>query len=122
MRELQSAHPQILRRLIRESLQPDLFTRAPRFDGPELTAGDEQRFGGQLAKVRALMQDGKWRTLEHIALLTGASEAGASARLRDLRKAKFGGHTVERRRVKHGGAQYEYRVSRVGGGVDGSGS
>lgn len=80
------------------------------FDGPDLTSADTVRLGGQLAKVFALMKDGKFRTLEHISILTGASEAGVSARLRDLRKAKFGGHTVERRRVRAGAAQYEYRV------------
>ncbi len=41
---------------------------------------------------------GQWRTLREISDLTGDPEASISARLRDLRKAKFGAHTVNRRR------------------------
>jgi hypothetical protein len=59
---------------------------------------DAERLGGQLARVRGLMRDGRWRTLREITEAVGGSEAGVSARLRDLRKAKFGGHAVERRR------------------------
>jgi len=39
---------------------------------------------------------------------TSHPEASVSARLRDLRKEKFGGHVVERRAVKRG--LFEYRV------------
>jgi DNA-binding Lrp family transcriptional regulator len=47
--------------------------------------------------VYRLMVDGQWRTLAEIAEATGAPEASVSARLRDLRKRKFGGHVVARR-------------------------
>jgi DNA-binding transcriptional regulator GbsR (MarR family) len=56
-------------------------------------------FGNQLGKVYRLMQDGQARTLQEISVATGASEASVSARLRDLRKAQFGGFTVSRYRT-----------------------
>lgn len=46
-----------------------------------------------------LMSDGEWRTLHEIAQITGGTTQSVSARLRDLRKVKFGGYLVERKRV-----------------------
>lgn len=70
-----------------------------RFDGatfsPEL---DEHRLSSQLERVKALMIDGHWRTLGEISQITNGSEASISARLRDLRKERFGSYTIERRR------------------------
>lgn len=64
----------------------------------------------QLARVRALMEDGQWRTLRQIAeAVFPASEAGVSARLRDLRKD---GLKVERERVAPGRSLWRYRVLR----------
>ena len=71
---------------------------------------DRDRLTGQLDRVRTLMLDGRWRTLAEIARLVNGSEAGVSARLRDLRKSHFGGHAVERRRVEGAGGLHEYRV------------
>jgi hypothetical protein len=62
---------------------------------PEL---DYDRLARQFERVRALMSDGAWRTLREIADELGHPEASISARLRDLRKEKFGGFLVERRR------------------------
>lgn len=90
--------------------QPSLFTTVPRHDGPDLDAGDQARLGRQMATVSDLMRDGRWRTLAEIASLTGAPEASVSARLRDLRKPKFGGYVVERRRVSVGRGTWLYRV------------
>ncbi|HEX6038881.1 hypothetical protein [Longimicrobium sp.] len=58
------------------------------------------------------MADGKWRTVPELAVLAGCTEAGASARLRDLRKPKFGRFTVERRPIAPVWTPrlYEYRV------------
>ena len=84
------------------------------FDGVTYNRQDGPRLWTQLEAVRHLMSDGQWRTLHQIqdALWWGygssASEAGVSARLRDLRKAKFGGYVVDRRRF---GGLWEYRVS-----------
>jgi hypothetical protein len=56
------------------------------------------------------MLDGQWRTLSQIVLHVGGSEAGVSARLRDLRKQKFGAYTVNGRR--RSGGLWEYQVTR----------
>ncbi len=86
-------------------IQPEL-----RFDGSTYShARDFTRLNGLLEQVRDLMSDGKWRTLPQITEAIGAtSDASVSARLRDLRKAKFGGYQVERRYVVAG--IWEYRV------------
>lgn len=82
---------------------------APLFDGITFDEErDHKRLWRQLAAVRDLMADHAWRTLEAISLATGHPEASVSARLRDLRKDKFGGLTVERRYVSKG--LWEYRV------------
>lgn len=82
---------------------------AMHFDGATFDyQRDGARLGFQASVVWTLMLDGQWRTLWQIAQMTGAPEASISARLRDLRKPKFGGHEVERRYV--GAGEWEYRV------------
>lgn len=89
----------------------------PLFDGVDFDgetyerARDHDRLAAQLAQVRGLMLDGDWRTLAEISLSVGAPEASVSARLRDLRKKKFGEYTVERR--YRGAGLYEYRIAGV---------
>ena len=79
----------------------------PVLDGPRLTK--------QLERVLRLMRDEQWRTLAEIGFEVGsASEAGVSARLRDLRKAKHGGYTVERRRVPGARGLHQYRLLGAG--------
>lgn len=82
----------------------------PDFDGdtyePKL---DGCRLHAQLQDVHLLMADQNWRTLREIASATDHPEASISARLRDLRKFRFGGFTVERRRSNQGGT-FEYRL------------
>lgn len=93
--------------------QPDLFITAPKFDGETFVAErDGDRLRCQLVDVRTLMADGEWRTLSEIARECGypdSSIPGISARLRDLRKLKFGAHTVERRYLHNG--LWEYRMA-----------
>lgn len=89
--------------------QADLFTTSPRFDGATLDIErDQSRLARQLTAVRLLMLDGQWRTLGQIHDLTGYPESSVSARLRDLRKLKFGGYDVQRRRLS--GGLFAYRV------------
>jgi predicted Holliday junction resolvase-like endonuclease len=82
----------------------------PHFDGrtyePEF---DHARLTGQLMRVYEFMQDGRWHTISVIVLVAGGSEAAVSARLRDLRKPKFGSHLIDRRRVGTSGL-FEYRL------------
>lgn len=89
----------------RRSVQEEL-----RFDGPDLTPADTERLGRQLLLVRGVMGDGQWRTLARLAELVGAPEASVSARLRDLRKPRFGGFQVQRQRVTPGSGLYVYRL------------
>lgn len=81
--------------------QPTLFSRynPPAFGGATFSPEhDQQRLTSQLERVRLLMADGRWRTLAHIATEVHGSEAGVSARLRDLRKPDHGGYVIQRQR------------------------
>lgn len=69
---------------------------------------DGRRLTTQWERVRDLMLDGQWRTLHQIAQALDVPEASASARLRDLRKPRFGGYRVEHE--NHGGGTWRYRV------------
>lgn len=59
---------------------------------------DLERLTSALDRVRALMRDHRWYSLAELAAACQCSEAGASARLRDCRKPRHGGHIIERRR------------------------
>lgn len=79
------------------------------FDGSTYVhCRDSARLGKELGRVWAVMRDGQWRTLAQLAQAVGAPEASVSARLRDLRKERFGNHVVERRYVTKG--LHAYRV------------
>lgn len=83
--------------------------KMPDFDGKTYNRGrDHARLGSQLQRVYECMCDGQWRTLEQIAAIVGAPEASVSARLRDLRKPKFGSHEVIDNNVRSG--LWEYRL------------
>lgn len=91
----------------------DAISRAARYDGDTIdSARDNARLDRQLRRVSDLMADGRWRTLQQISEATGDPESSVSARLRDLRKPRWGNRNVERRYVKRG--LFEYRVV-VGG-------
>ena len=65
-------------------------------------ARDKARLNRQAAAVYDVMRDSRWRTLQDIANLTGEPAPSISARLRDLRKARFGGFQVEREYISDG--------------------
>jgi hypothetical protein len=69
---------------------------------------DYGRLHAQLTRVYAILRDGTWHTLPELARKTGDPEASISARIRDLRKVKFGGRTIQRRYVDRG--LHEYRM------------
>lgn len=69
------------------------------FDGPNYSPDlDRARLTGQIKRVFDLMQDEWWRTLAEIESYTRDPQASISAQLRHLRKHRFGGHTVNKRR------------------------
>lgn len=86
------------------------MTAQPDFGGSTF---DEQRDGArlrtQLSRVRDFMSDGEWRTLAEIAGAAHGSEAAVSARLRDLRRPKHGGHVILRKFKQLGLWQYQMK-------------
>lgn len=68
---------------------------------------DRGRLNAQLARVKAAMAGAGPLTLRQISERTGDPEASVSARTRDLKKARFGGHTVRRTYVERGLFTYE---------------
>ena len=91
------------------------------FGGATLERTDVPRLGKQLQAVYDVMKDGQFRTLEQIAVAVNVgmgiyvTTPSISARLRDLRKEKFGGSKVSRRNL--GDGQFEYQVLRADGTV-----
>ena len=94
----------------------------PRFDGETFDAErDGARLTTQLGEVRRYMLaqgSGVWLSLAEISDALGYPEASVSARLRDLRKDKFGGYEVPPR--WRGAGTWEYRVERKGALVQGN--
>jgi len=75
---------------------------------------DHERLSRQLGRVYEALSAGLWMTLHEIyweCHRAGGrdSEAGISARLRDLRKKAFGGYEIERRRAA--GGLWQYRMT-----------
>lgn len=74
---------------------------------------DGARLAGALGRVVDAMSDGSWMTLAEVATAAGCSEAGASARIRDLRKpvfaSRFGVVAVDAERREGGLWQYRIR-------------
>jgi hypothetical protein len=85
----------------------------PDFDGHTYESEhDHERLASHLKTIRGLVSDGQWHTPDEITAATGYHQtAGITARIRDLRKPKFGGHTVECRRVGNPrNGVWEYRL------------
>lgn len=84
------------------------------FSGADYQATlDFDRLTTQIGKVLEAVQDGQWHTLRELSERTDAPEASVSAQLRNLRKPKHGGYTIERRRAAGVPEQcglYEYRL------------
>ena len=101
-------------------IAPDLFSwTPPQILGPRdgttfEPKRDTARLNAQARRVYNAMSSGEWLSLYDIRRLicvnTGFKdpEASISARIRDLRKEKFGGFTVERRYIRKG--LWEYRL------------
>lgn len=63
---------------------------------------DHIRLTGQLGRVYDVMKDGVWHSLQVLAFKAKAPEGSVSARLRDLRKDKFGAYQVDKKRLNDG--------------------
>ena len=70
---------------------------------------DQIRLSGQTKRVWQAMIKGFWWSLSSLGEYTGDPEGSISARIRDLRKTKFGSHTIERRREGDSGL-FVYRL------------
>jgi hypothetical protein len=90
--------------------------KQPHFNGPDYVPDlDDARLGLQHERIRDLMLDGEWRTLNEISEKTGDPQASVSAQLRHLRKPRFGSFIVlKRRRGEDTQGLYEYHVSSGG--------
>lgn len=79
-----------------------------RFDGRTyVPSRDGERLSTQYRRTFDLMRDGRWRTLAEIAYVVEGGEPAVSARLRDMRKKRFGSHTVNRRYREKGVWEYQ---------------
>lgn len=65
------------------------------------------------ARIAAILRDGNWRSARSIARRLRLSTAGTTARLRDLRKAEYGGHVIQVRRPARPGV-FDYRMLAMG--------
>jgi len=83
----------------------------PHFDGETYKpALDHTRLTNQLTRVRSVLSDGRWHTLHELSVLANGPEASIGARLRDLRKERFGGHTVDKKRGLYGLFYYRLEI------------
>ena len=84
----------------------------PKQDGP--------RTSNQLRVVRDILSDGAWHPGPDIVaeaseiLKQTCSDSSITARIRDLRKPRHGGHQIDRRRRHEGGGLHEYRMRAPG--------
>lgn len=92
-------------------VQLDLLNWTPRLgtvaDGVTFEVGrDGKRLNDQLLRVFKAMRDGEWHTLYELHDLTGDPEQSISARIRDMRKPKILGATIDREYVANGVFRY----------------
>lgn len=59
-------------------------------------------------RIRECLRSGGWWTLRELETVVGGHGTGVSAKLRDLRKPRYGGHTIEAERVCAG--LWRYRM------------
>lgn len=91
----------------------------PLFDGRTyLPERDGKRLKSQLEAVRHVMSDGRWRTYADIhrelsLLGIRATETSISARMRDLRKPKFGAYEVQSQCIDRDSGLWAYRMGRI---------
>lgn len=83
------------------------------FDGADYNEElDKPRLDKQFNRIFNVMRDGQWRTLNDIQRVTGDPQASISAQLRHMRKPRFGGYIINRRRAegKESSGLFEYQL------------
>ena len=82
------------------------------FEGSDYSKSlDKKRLTGQILRVFHVMKDGKFRSLKEIETMLGDPQASISAQLRNLRKDRFGGYNVnKRRRGDRTSGLFEYQL------------
>ena len=75
------------------------------FDGATYEPEDSPRLSEQLQFVLLILKRGEWYSAEELQgelkkYQVKAGTAGITARIRDLRKPKFGGHNIPHKRIK----------------------
>lgn len=88
----------------------DYLAKTARYEGVA-EGRDVDRLIGQTLRVYHALRDNGWLTLSEIRHITGDPEASISAQIRHLRKPRFGGHVIEKRR-RNDGAQWEYMLGK----------
>lgn len=80
------------------------------FDGATIRedSGAPIRLTTMLGRVLNELGDGEWHTIAQLQAVAGGMQTSISARLRDLRKPRFGARRVERKFVRDG--LYIYRL------------
>lgn len=82
---------------------------------PHVDHGDplptDPEYDGELARrnvdrALAALFNGEWWSVQRLAVTIEATETSASSALRDLRKLKYGGWNVVRRRLENGLSEY----------------
>jgi hypothetical protein len=87
------------------------WTEVSLFDGDDEGADKDPRLRTQLVRVYEAMCDGWYHTLPELATIANASEASVSARMRDLRKPRFGGFALKRKLSGNvSGPRYYYKL------------
>ena len=81
-------------------MQADLALDAPFVHRPSLAA--------QRERVASIMRRGDWVTLDDLAAAIDAPVQSISARVRDLRKPRYGSYTIARRHL--GRRVFAYRM------------
>ena len=93
---------------------PACLRGEPQFNGSDYNdKHDHVRLTGQIKRVKDLMRDNAWRTLDEISARTGDPQASISAQLRNLRKERFGSHDIRKRaRGDRSSGLFEYRLEK----------
>ncbi|PCJ55047.1 MAG: hypothetical protein COA79_21155 [Planctomycetota bacterium] len=70
---------------------------------------DGHRIGNLMSTIKSIMWDDNWHTLPELSDTTNAMTTSVSASIRHLRKVKFGGHNIIKRRIRSSGL-WEYKL------------